>query len=100
LEAGCIPVIIDRFKNFNYKWIFEPWKEQLLRVKWRDGETALPFIWVKSPEDFMEFYDRFFMRPGGRAKLDAMQRDTLEWWHSAKAHFKALHEEAICPLSV
>lgn len=114
-------MIIDKFRDFNYKWIFQPWKSQLLKVRWpqqeednatkqqqkgashpqdqSEDQNALPFIWVDTPETFMRIYDSFYLQPGGLARLDEMQRNTMRWWARAKQHFKALHEEAFCPLS-
>jgi hypothetical protein len=97
LEAGCIPVIIDKFKDFDYSRQFKAWKEQLMEVEWRKG-NSLPFIWVNTTAQFMEIYDSFFLEKGGLAKLDVMQRDTIEWWKEAKSHFKKLHEDAFCLL--
>jgi hypothetical protein len=90
--------MIDEFAVFNYKYQFLPWKKQLERVEWQNGRRDLPFIWVHNVSDFMVVYDSLFLAEGGLARLDAMQRDTMEWWKAAKAHFKQLVEDATCPL--
>lgn len=98
LECGCIPVIIDAFESFNYKQQFDPWKQHLAGAKWRKGHE-LPFIWAKSVDEFMSIYDNLFLEEGGMARLDAMQRDTMEWWQAAKAHLTQLTMDGVCPLS-
>ena len=90
-------MFIDKFKDFNYKHQFHPWKSQLEQVRWRKGR-GLPFIWANNVSDFIALYDSFFLHSGGLARLDVMQQETIEWWRAAKAHLKQLCEEAFCPL--
>jgi hypothetical protein len=93
---GCIPLLIDNYSGVNYETLFQPWKSKLMEVQWRKG-NELPFPWVPDMKAFLRLYDELFLTgPAGLAKLDVMQRDTMEWWGVAKRHFIGLYEDAIC----
>lgn len=96
LDCGCIPVFIDRFADYDYKWQFKGWKTKLQEVSWRRGHE-LPFIWASDVRHFAAIYDEL-VNSGelGMGRLDAMQRETLEWWAAAKQHIKRLVQTATC----
>ena len=96
LDCGCIPVFIDRFVDFNYKSQFRGWQSKLQEVSWRRGQE-FPFIWVQDVQAFANMYNELVNSGApGLAKLDAMQRETMEWWTAARQHIKHLVETATC----
>ena len=67
-----------------------------MEVQWRKGNT-LPFPWVRDMPAFLRLYDDLFLSgPEGLAKLDDLQRDTMEWWGVAKRHFIGIYEDILC----
>jgi hypothetical protein len=98
LCSGCIPLFIDKYlyPRKDYRDVFQPWKSKLQEVQWRRGHE-LPFPWVRSMHEFELLYDELLLSgPAGLARLDLMQRETLEWWAAAKRHFIGIYERGVC----
>ena len=97
LDCGCIPVFIDFYSSFDYTWQFLGWKGRLEDIEWRKGKKALPFIWTKDAHSFKTIYDSFMNNGSvGLARLDVLQRETMEWWRVAKQHIRNIYHKAIC----
>lgn len=98
-SPGCIPTFIDKYSSVDYQKTFLPWKTKLMEVQWRKG-NELPFIWARDVDEFFDLYDElFFTGPAGMAKLDLIQRETMEWWAAAKLHFKEFYKKSLCTVT-
>lgn len=94
--SGCVPIFIDKYATVDYRDVFQPWKSKLMEVQWRRGHE-LPFPWVRNMREFLQLYDELFLSgAAGLARLDALQRDTMEWWGVAKRHFVGIYQDILC----
>ena len=95
VECGCIPVIIDTYDSFDYKWFHHVNLEILRTFPWRKG-TELPFIWVENIEQFAAIYTDYLGSQDGLNRLDVLQKDMMEWWDVYKEATQNHFANAFC----
>lgn len=95
IEAGCIPLMLDRYPDFDYGDQHRHQYAPLLEA--RPG-ARYPFLWAADGQALLADFDAL-ARSGadGLAKLDALQSEMLEWYGAVKTHLDRRMSADLCP---
>ena len=95
IEAGCIPLMLNQYHDFNYAAQHEHQYSLLLEAEW--GRKGYPFLWVNDAAELRRVYAELLRSgPEGLARLDAMQADMLVWYDKVKTHFGGAMSREMC----
>jgi hypothetical protein len=95
LEAGCIPILLDEFHDFNYGEQHEHQYSLLLEVAW--NKTGIPILWAKTQAELIATYNGY-VRSGdeGLRRLDMLQADMMLWYDKMLAHYDKKMSTDMC----
>jgi hypothetical protein len=99
LELGCIPVIIDSYKEpmTNYSSLFSTSLEPLRSVRWVDSTgsrtSRLPLLRFPGVDAMNEGLQALILTPSA---LNATATDCALWWEAVKAHYKTQAVSVVC----
>ena len=96
LEAGCIPLMMNLYHDFDYTSQHNHQYSLLLEVPW-EKQGTYPFLWAQDAKDLLRRYNSY-MRSGeeGLRALDALQRDMIVWYAKVKEHYNHVMSSDMC----